>query len=222
VDVAVRCRAFQFVLQPTVKQRQVLERLLVEQCRLYNAALEERRGAWRWERRPVTRFEQYRTLTGLCGQEPALMAYGVTVARGTLLRLDRAFQAFFRRTKAGQASGFPRFRSSRRFDSVEYPDGSGWRLNEESRRLYLHGVGHVKVRLHRPLRGVPKTITVRRVGVDVGVTVLAGLSDGRLVDKAPAGDDKPPRGSGRSTAGSVTSAATCSTSCRGRWSTTTT
>lgn len=201
------CRAFQFMLDPTVKQRQSLDRLLVEQCRLYNAALEERRGAWRWERRSVSRFEQYRTLTGLADQEPALLGFGITVARGTLLRLDRAFQAFFRRVKAGQTPGFPRFRSQRRFDSVEWPDITGWKLDEASKRLYLRGVGHVKVRLHRPVRGTPKTITVRRVGrrwqvtvfctnvpaqplpatgrdvgIDVGVTVLAALSDGRVID----------------------------------------
>ena len=136
-----------------------------------------------------------------------MLGFGVTVARGTLLRLDRAFQAFFRRVKAGETPGFPRFRSWRRFDSVEWPDVTGWKLNEDSRRIYLQGVGRVKVRLHRPLRGTPKTITVRRighrwqvtlfctnvpaqplpatgrqVGVDVGVTVLAGLSDGRLID----------------------------------------
>jgi putative transposase len=185
----------------------VLHRLLVEQCRLYNAALEERRGAWRLERRSVTRFDQYRTLTGLAAQEPALMAFGVTVARGTLLRLDRAFQAFFRRARAGERPGFPRFRSWRRFDSVEWPDARGWKLDEGSRRLYLQGVGQVKLRLHRPLRGMPRTITVRRlgrrwqvtvfcvdvpaqplpatgvdVGLDVGVTHLAALSTGELVD----------------------------------------
>lgn len=121
------------MLDPTVKQRQALDRLLVEQCRLYNAALEERRGAWRLERRSVTRFEQYKTLTGLGEQEPALLAFGITVARGTLLRLDRAFQAVFRRVKAGEAPGFPRFRSWRRFDSAEWPDTVGWKLNESSR-----------------------------------------------------------------------------------------
>ena len=195
------------MLEPTVKQRQALHRLLSEQCRLYNAALEERRGAWRWERRSVSRYDQYKTLTGLAAQEPDLFAFGVTVARGTLLRLDRAFQAFFRRVKAGETPGFPRFRSTRRFDSVEWPDLNGWKLDGASRRLYLRGVGHVKVRLHRPVRGTLKTITVRRVGrrwqvtvfcanvpaqplppsgrqvgVDLGVTVLAALSDGRVID----------------------------------------
>lgn len=195
------------MLDPTVKQGQALNLLLIEQCRLYNAALEERRGAWQWERRSVTRFEQYRSLTGLADQEPTLLAFGVTVARGTLMRLDRAFQSFFRRLKSGDKPGFPRFRSTSRFDSAEWPDDIGWKLDERSRRLYLQGVGHVKLRLHRQLRGTPKTITVRRVGrrwqvtvfcvdvpgreapptgqqvgVDLGITVFAGLSDGRLID----------------------------------------
>jgi putative transposase len=201
------CRAFQYVLRPTAKQQRALVSLLAEQCRLYNAALEERRGAWRLERRTVTRFEQNKTLTGLTNQEPALMAFGVTVARGTLLRLDRAFQAFFRRARARETPGFPRFRSVQRFDSVEWPETSGWKVDESSGRLYLRGVGHVKLRLHRPLRGSPKTITVARVGrrwqltvfctdvpakllpatgkaigIDVGVTVAAALSDGRIID----------------------------------------
>ncbi len=200
-------RAFQFVLSPTVKQERALTTLFLEQCRLYNAALEERRGAWQLERRAVSRFDQYKTLTGMADQEPTLMAFGVTAARGTLLRLDRAFKAFFRRAAAGETPGFPRFRSARRFDSVEWPDTDGWRIDETTGRLYLRGIGHLKVRLHRAIRGLPKTITVRRrgrrwevtvfcagvpaqplaptgnaVGIDVGVTVAFALSDGRLID----------------------------------------
>ncbi|HVT78244.1 MAG TPA: transposase [Acidimicrobiales bacterium] len=205
--MTTRARAFQYALRPTVKQQRLLSSLLEEQRKLYNAALEERRGVWRWERRTVTRFEQNRTLTGLAQQEPVLMAFGVTVARGTLLRLDRAFQAFMRRARAGQSPGFPRFQSSKRFRSVEWPDTSGWKLHEASGRLALHGIGDVRVLLHRPLRGSPKTITVARVGerwqvtvfctdvepshlpqtnravgLDLGVSVAAALSDGTLVD----------------------------------------
>ena len=79
--MASNCRAYQYVLMPTVKQARALERLVSLQCGLYNAALEERRGAWKWEKRSVSRFEQYRSLTGLADQEPELMAFGVTVAR---------------------------------------------------------------------------------------------------------------------------------------------
>jgi putative transposase len=92
---------------------------------------------------------------------------------------------------------------------VQWQDGNGWALNEKSQRLRLHGIGHVKVRHHRPARGTPKTITVRRegrrfwvsihcvevpaeplpatgreVGIDLGVESLLATSDGRLADNA--------------------------------------
>jgi hypothetical protein len=53
------------VLQPTARQARLLDRLLSSQLELYNAALDERRGAWAWESRKVTKYEQYRELTGL-------------------------------------------------------------------------------------------------------------------------------------------------------------
>jgi putative transposase len=86
-----------------------LEQLLRNQCELYNAALEERRGAWKWERRSVSYFDQTRTLTTLRELRPEVLEHGVTVCRGTLKRLDRAFCAFYRRCRAGQTPGFPRF-----------------------------------------------------------------------------------------------------------------
>jgi putative transposase len=87
---------------------------------------------------------------------PEILDHGVIVCRGTLKRLDRAFGAFYRRCRAGQTPGYPRFKSSRRFDSVQWEDTSGWRLDAESRRLRLLGIGQVKVNLHRELRGIPK------------------------------------------------------------------
>jgi len=204
-----RCRSYNYLLQPTSRQLVALERLVMLQRELYNAALQERRGAWKWERRSVTYFDQTKELTGLRELRPDTLAFGVTVCRGTLLRLDRAFQGFFRRCKAGQTPGFPRFKGRGQFDSVQWGDTSGWGLNKKSQRLRLQGVGQVKVRLHGPTRGTPKTITVRRegrrftvsvhcvdvpaeplpstgreVGVDLGVGSLLATSDGRLVENA--------------------------------------
>jgi putative transposase len=201
-----RCRSFRFSLSPTVRQRAALDALLDAQRELYNAALEERRGAWKWEHRGVTYRDQCRTLTALRDVRPQILASGVTVCRGTLRRLDRAFAGFYRRCRAGQRPGYPRFRSPRRWRSVQWEDRSGWRLDHAGRRLHLMGVGGIKVRLHRPIRGVPKAITVRRegrrwwvtlrcvdvpaeplpptgrkAGIDVGVTVLVATSDGTLV-----------------------------------------
>ena len=58
-----RCRSCKYRLQPTSRQRTPLERLVMLQRELYNAALEERRGAWKWERRSVSYFEQTKELT---------------------------------------------------------------------------------------------------------------------------------------------------------------
>src|ERR1700676_1363947 len=201
-----RCRSYRYLLQPTVPQRIRLEQLLRNQCELYNAALEERRGAWKWERRSVSYFDQTRTLTTLRELRPEVLEHGVIVCRGTLKRLDRAFCAFYRGGRAGQTPGFPRFKSSRRFDSVQWEDTSGWRLDSDSRRLHLLGIGAVKLRVHRDIRGTPKAITVARegrrwwvtvrcvdvpatplpstgheVGIDLGVCAPVATSDGRLV-----------------------------------------
>ena len=204
-----RCRSYKFLLQPTSRQTVALEKLLSLHRELYNAALEERRGAWQWEKRSVSYFDQSRELTELGSVRPDTLAFGVTVCRGTLKRLDRAFQAFFRRCKAGQTPGFPRFKGRGQFDSLQWEDRNGWTLYEDSKRLRLHGIGHVKVRLHRPIRGTPKTITVRRegkrfwvsvhcvdvpaqplpstgreVGIDLGVDQLVATSDGQLIENA--------------------------------------
>jgi putative transposase len=193
------------LVSPTVRQRAALEALLGVQCELYNAALEERRGAWRWERRSVSYVDQCRTLTALREVRPEVLAAGVTVCRGTLRRLDWAFAAFFRRCREGERPGYPRFRPRSRWDSLQWEDRNGWRLDEATRRLHLHGIGALKVRLHRPLRGTPKAITMRRegrrwwvavrcvdvpaeplsrtgrqVGIDLGVRVLVATSDGAL------------------------------------------
>jgi len=200
------CRTYRYQLPPTIRQRLGIEELLAHQCELYNAALEERRGAWRWNARGVSYVEQCRTLTELRQVRPEILQHGVTVCRGTLKRLDRAFAGFFRRCRAGEAPGYPRFRSSTRFDSLQWEDRKGWRFLEEQCRLRLFGIGHVKVRMHRPMRGTPKAITIKRegrryyvsircvevppepleatgkeVGIDLGVNSLVATSDGELI-----------------------------------------
>ncbi len=175
------------------------------QCELYNAALEERRGAWHWERRSVSYVEQCRTLTSLRESRPDVLGAGVTVCRGTLRRLDWAFAAFYRRARARQRPGYPRFRPMSRWDSLQWEDRCGWRLDSASGRLLLYGIGHLKVRMHRPVQGETKAITLRRegrrwsltvrcvgvpaeplpatghqVGLDVGVGVWVATSDGAL------------------------------------------
>lgn len=201
-------RSFTFKLSPTRSQVVASDRLLWVQRELYNAALEERREAWRRGVRR-SRVDQFKELTSAMAELPRLAEFGLQMSRGTLWRLDRAFAGFFRRVKAGQAPGFPRFQSRGRFDSVSWPEPVTRKLLSGSGRmgrLRITGIGGVKVRVHRPLAGEPRTLTVRRcagawwativcravparlleptgrqVGVDRGVEVLAATSDGRLV-----------------------------------------
>jgi putative transposase len=196
-----------FRLDPTAKQRVALQELLDFQREVYNSALEERRGAWSWEKRHVTRLDQYRILTGL--EDPRKERFGVVVTRGTLYRLDRAFQNFFRRCKAGQSPGFPRFKSKQRWDSVEWSDHNGWTFTDND-RLRLMGVGHIRITQrgrNRVLRGTPKTLVVgrkgrrweatvfcevekpeprpaidKRVGLDLGIVSLVTTSDGKHIE----------------------------------------
>jgi putative transposase len=189
-----------------VKQTRALVSQLNYQRELYNAALEERIGAWEWERRSVSYFNQCKTLTGLFEVRPEVLRCGVVLCRGTLTRLDRALIAFFRRVKEGETPGFPRYKSAQRFDSLEWGDRSGWKLKPEVRRLRLLGIGEIKTNYHRPCVGVPKAITVKRegtkwwltvhcvdvpanplaptgrkVGLDLGVANLVATSDGDLI-----------------------------------------
>ncbi len=85
--------------------------------------------------------------------------------QATLRRLSKAFDGFFRRVKAGQTPGYPRFRGKARFDSVEWPKvGDGARWLPEHDRVYLQGIGQVKVTVHRQVQGRVKTIAVKRNG----------------------------------------------------------
>jgi putative transposase len=201
-----RCRTFRYRLHPTVRQALALSAQLNYQRELYNAALEERVGTWKWSHRSISYVGQCRTLTGLGDLRPEVLSSGVALCRGTLKRLDRAFAAFYRREKNGDTPGFPRFKSAQRFDSLQWEDRSGWKVKEADRRLYLLGIGEIKVNYHRALRGVPKAITVKRegakwwvsvrcvdvpaevleatgreVGLDLGVANLVATSDGDLI-----------------------------------------
>jgi putative transposase len=75
--------------------------------------------------------------------------------------LDKAFQAFFRRVKAGETPGYPHFKSKDRFDSFGLKEyGNGFKI--DGRRLKLTGIGRVRVRWHRPIGGKVKTVRIRR------------------------------------------------------------
>ena len=93
---------------------------------LSNAALQERIDAWQKKRISVTYNQQQNVLPALKKDMPELAALGSQALQETLRRVDRSFQNFFRRCKAGETPGFPRFKSFNRFNSFCYPSPAGW------------------------------------------------------------------------------------------------
>jgi putative transposase len=201
-------RAYKFRAYPTRRQEQHALAMLDAHRQLYNAALEERREAWRHGVR-VRYREQSAQLTEIRRADPAGQGHwSFTSQQQTLRRLDRAFDSFFRHVRAGRTAGYPRFKSVTRWDSVDFVDGDGarWRGPQGKwGRAYLQGIGQLKVTAHRAVLGRVKTVRLKRegrrwyvivvaeqqpaplpatgreVGLDVGVARFATTSDGQVI-----------------------------------------
>ncbi len=109
-----------------------IDQLLRLCAMLYNAALEERMGAYRKHGKSITKFDQFKSLTEIRRDDPdGCGAVAVVVLRGVLVRLDRAMQRFFERVKSGDKPGFPRFKSSRRWQTIELSEVSSSMLKSK-------------------------------------------------------------------------------------------
>lgn len=164
-------RAYKFLLRPTARQTAALGEMLRDHRSLYNGALQERRDAYRHTSKTSVRYgDQSAQLKDIRAFDPERQGrWSFSSQQATLRRLDKAFAAFFRRVKAGQAPGYPRFKGAGHFDTVTFPkDGDGCRWDstphDAQTRVRLQGVGHVRVHQHRPVQGRVKTISVKREG----------------------------------------------------------
>src|SRR5712692_2012526 len=201
-------RTYRYRAYPTPPQGQTLHEQINEACRLYNGALDERRSAWRMNGISLSYYNQANQLKEI----RAAGAVGIanfSACQEVLRRVNKTFAAFFGRLQAGtKQPGYPRFRSRLRYDSLTWPSwGDGCALRPTG-RLYLQGVGDLKLKWHRPLPASAqiKTVTAKReagrwficfsvempdpeplpacdlsVGIDVGLTTFAVLSDGREI-----------------------------------------
>ena len=152
-------KAYKFSLRPTKKQAKILQQYL-DECRwLYNLLLEQRKLAYEELGSPLTWTQQKAFLPLLKEERSSLILVYSQVLQDVTVRLDRAFQAFFRRCKAGENPGFPRFRNFHRYDSFCYPQ-SGFCL--ERKFLQLSKIGRIRIKQHRPIVGIIKTCTIRK------------------------------------------------------------
>ncbi|HEX8265313.1 MAG TPA: transposase, partial [Pyrinomonadaceae bacterium] len=149
-------------------------------CReLYNAALQERRDAWRLNRVSISYFDQSKQLTEIKTIREDLSAVYSQILEGALKRLDKTFKAFFSRCKKGEKAGFPRFKGQNRFDSFCFRQ-SGFKLIGD--KLTLSKIGSVRIRLSREIEGKIKTCTIKRE-VDGWFVIFVTETEKELLEK---------------------------------------
>jgi putative transposase len=200
-------KTFKYKLKPTVEQERLLDHTLMLCRHVYNAAIGERREAWRMRGVSVSYYQQKAELPGIKEAMPDYAEVNGQVLQDVVLRVEHAFQAFFRRMSAGEQPGYPRFHGRDRYNSFTYPqvgEHGGARLDNGA--LVLSKIGRIAVRWSRPLEGTPKTATISReadgwyvcfscaavpvhalalsgqeAGIDLGLESFATLADGRQI-----------------------------------------
>jgi transposase len=92
-------KTFRYRLYPTAAQRDLLDGHLRICCELYNAALQERRDAWRMARVSRGFTQQSAQLPALKVDRPDVAGVYSQVLQDVRHRVDNAFGRFFRRAK---------------------------------------------------------------------------------------------------------------------------
>lgn len=203
-------RSFHYRLYPNTGQTKTLDWTLSRCRELYNACLDERREAYRMAGVSISYHVQQNQLPGVKEVRPEYKDIGSQVLQDVVRRADRAFAAFFRRVKAGvdpKNVGYPRFKGKYRYHSFTLTQ-AGWKLAaRDSGRLYIAGIGHLKIKWSRPVEGEIKTVTIKRdadqwyvtfscmveqaevaapdrpaVGIDMGLDYYATLSTGEHIE----------------------------------------
>ena len=196
-------QTFKYSLCPNKTQQQMIEDTL-EHCRLlYNRLLAERQEAYEKSGKTLSYVTQANSFSARKDAIPALTSIHSQVLQDVAKRLDKAFQAFFRRVKHGETPGYPRFKSFGSYHSFTYLQGE-YAIRDG--RIHLSKIGDVKIKLHRAIEGTIKTCTIfaknghyyavfsckveavsmppsqAMMGGDLGIKHLLVMSDGECFD----------------------------------------
>jgi putative transposase len=200
-------KTYKYRLMPTPEQSRALETVLWSCRTLYNVALEQRKTWWqRGQDIGASYYQQKAELPDLKDACPEYAEVNAQVLQDVILRVERTYQAFFRRLKNGETPGYPRFQGQRRYHSFTFPQYGGGAVLDGS-ILSLSKIGRIPLRLHRSPHGTPKTVTISReadgwyvciscadvpaaplaltgneTGIDVGLKVFLTTADGEVVE----------------------------------------
>jgi putative transposase len=200
-------KGYKYKLRKPSKRLIAIFEAWLDGCReLYNAGLQERRDAYRLTGKSPNFHQQCAQLPSIKIERPDIAEINAQVLQATLRRLSRSFDNFFRRVKAKETPGYPRFKGKRFFNSFTFPQMKGaFRLDGD--KLILSRIGSCRIRLSRPIEGEIKTCTIKRqadgwfvifvveesylpfipktgasVGIDLGIENFVTLSTGEVID----------------------------------------
>jgi putative transposase len=201
-------RSFQFRIYPSPRQELTLENWLYSLCQTYNKFLEDRKNHKNFGQK-FTQYRQQYELPSLKRLNPDLALVPANACQEMSGRLHKSFQSYFRRCKAGEASGFPRFKPFGRYNSLTLVQ-NGWKFAPGNKRcqgrLKISKLGDMPVKDWKllPEDSKVKQVTLKRhagqwfavfccalpspaplpktgksVGLDVGLKTLVMDSDGK-------------------------------------------
>jgi len=199
-------KTFKFRLYPTPAQEKCMFNTLAVCRHFYNMCLEDRKWVYELEARSISKYDQVKQARLYRQTFPQAKTVFSQTLQSVAIDLSKASDAFFRRVKAGEVAGYPRFKNRIRFNSFNFPQfGVGAKL--DGRRLKLYGIGRIRVRWHRLMEGNIKTVRIVYkagqwyacfacevedkpelpktgcyVGIDVGISALTTTSEGDKVE----------------------------------------
>jgi putative transposase len=202
----VNTLCYKFRLFPSRAQETALNETLAI-CRLvYNSMVHQRTALHEQSLKAPTFYTQAPALVRWKKDHAELKTIHSQVLQNVARRVELAFQAFFRRVKAGETPGYPRLKGHGQYDSITYPQ-HGFKIGDSTVSLsLLNKQEQVKAKIHRAIVGAVKTCTVRRygqkwfvcfsveqendfplpcadaIGLDAGLNSFLALSNGEFVD----------------------------------------
>ena len=195
--------SIKYRIYPNHPQQQALNETLGICREVYNSHVHERTVCYDTQGKSPTLYQQQKAITAWKSNNTELKTVYSQVLQNVAVRVDLAFQSFFRRVKAGEEPGYPRLKGKGRYDSITYPQ-KGYCVGQST--VTLSKIGQVKAHIHRPCPGMIKTCTVRKdgqkwyicfsceyeaerlpentksVGIDVGLKTFAALSNGEFIE----------------------------------------
>ena len=158
-------QAFKYRIYPTDEQVEIIEKTF-KCCRfVWNHFLERTSKIYDRRQEKMTTFDCMKVLTEMRERWPWLADCGCTAERYAIIDLFEARKAFFRRIKAGEKPGYPKFKGASHptqsfttagtiyvtDDYIQVPFGGQYQKINKLRR----GTG-------RPIEGSPREVTISR------------------------------------------------------------